>query len=175
MDVCICISMHVYGYMYTFKYIEYVAVCCSVLQCVAVCCSVLQYMYMYHLSTYICIHLSISSVLQCVAVCCTVLQFTIMISVPPRRTSVNQSLIDTFFEGCIFPIHIHLFISRYRYIYIYIHIYIYTYILGICRALVLPKNSHVLRMGQRTRTATHSTAPQRTAIYTPQHPVMYKL
>ena len=46
--------------------VQYVAVCCSVLQCVAVCCSVLQ-----------CVAVC-CSVLQCVAVCCSVLQCVAM-------------------------------------------------------------------------------------------------
>ena len=44
------------------RVLQCVAVCCSVLQCAAVCCSVLQ-----------CVALC-CSVLQCVAVCCSVLQ-----------------------------------------------------------------------------------------------------
>ena len=68
-----------YGYNCIPKYVECVAVCCSVLQCVAVCCSVLQ-----------CVAVKITSslqtalmdtrtskstynVLRCVAVCCSVL------------------------------------------------------------------------------------------------------
>ena len=43
-------------------YTQYVAVCCSVLQCVAVCCSAL-------LCVAVC-----CIVLQCVAVCCSVFQ-----------------------------------------------------------------------------------------------------
>jgi len=59
---------------------NYVAVCCSVLQCVAVCCivlqCVLQYAGAFHHFIAILQHRYYSSgiILQCVAVCCTVLQ-----------------------------------------------------------------------------------------------------
>jgi len=51
---------------------QYVGVCCGVLQCVAECCSVLQCVAMYW-SRLKCVGVS-WSVLACVAVCCSVLQ-----------------------------------------------------------------------------------------------------
>jgi len=44
------------------RWVDFLTVCCSVLQCVAVCCSVFQ-----------CVAVC-CSLLQCVAVCCSVLQ-----------------------------------------------------------------------------------------------------
>ena len=52
--------------------LQWVAVCCSVMQCVALCCSVLQCVAVCY-SVLQCVA-SCCSVLQCAAVCCSVLQ-----------------------------------------------------------------------------------------------------
>jgi len=62
---------------------QYVAVCCSVLQCVAVCCSVLQCVaVMPYVQTHTLAHLVETharySMLQCVAACCDVLRCVAM-------------------------------------------------------------------------------------------------
>jgi len=79
-----------------FKYnTQFVAVCCSMLQCVTVCCSVL------HCVAVCC------SVLQCVAVCC-------------RGSQISR----TFDLRCCMYICIYMHICIYTYIYIYVNEYI---------------------------------------------------
>jgi len=66
--------------IYTHVELQYVAVCCSVLQCVAVCRSRRPTTCIYDAPgyTYLCREMQCvavcCSVLQCVAVCCSVLQ-----------------------------------------------------------------------------------------------------
>jgi len=62
--------------------LQCVAVCCSVLQCVAVCCSVLQqqrtrYARILRLLSRA-VDMSVATLFQCVAVCCSVLQCTVL-------------------------------------------------------------------------------------------------
>ena len=64
--------------------LQYVAVCCSVLQCVAVCFSVLQYAAM------------CCSVLQCAAVCCGVLQYAAVCCSVLQRIKCFWRLISRF-------------------------------------------------------------------------------
>jgi len=52
---------------------NYVAVCCSVLQCVAVCCSVLLELMIEAAKAKECVAVC-CSVLQCVGVCCSVMK-----------------------------------------------------------------------------------------------------
>ena len=81
-QVCVCVLSVLCHVVWA----QFVAVCCSVLQCVAVCCSVLQYVA-------VC-----CSVLQCVAVCCSVLQCTVSCSL---MCSVSRVMCNLLFVLCV--------------------------------------------------------------------------
>ena len=73
---------------------QYVAVCCSVLQCAAVCCSVLQCVAVC-CSVLQCVA-ECCSVLQCVAVCCSVLQCVALCCTVLQCIAVHCSVLPAY-------------------------------------------------------------------------------
>jgi len=104
--------------------LQYIAVCCSVLQCVTVCYSAV--------ANKTCERESLSlsdiqnarnsrgcSVLQCVAVCCSVLQYLRRWVHAFINTRVCMRVCL-----CVSYVYIHIYIYIYTYVYIYKHIYV---------------------------------------------------